>query len=244
MFFPERYPSGDWDIAGFPVQPTDHWFETKDGVRLHAWFFASSDPGAPLMIWFHGNAGNLSHRGEVAAQIAKRGVSVFVFDWRGFGRSEGLATESSLYRDSTAAYEYAVSTFKPSVIAAYGESLGGPYAAYVARNHKVQSVVIENSFPSLKDLANTLYAPIPLGWTAPRAMATTRWLNEAGVPVLVMHGKRDGVIPFRLGQALYDGLRVPKTMLVSETAGHSEIPSVEGESYYGAVTGFIKKKGL
>lgn len=244
MFFPDRYPIGYWDIAAFPLPPTDHWFSTSDGVKLHGWFFAAPESGAPLMIWFHGNAGNVTNRGEIAAQLAARGISVFVFDWRGFGRSEGRATESGLYRDATAAYEYATQTFKPSAVAAYGESLGGPYAAYVARRHRVKAVVIENSFPSLKDLANALYAPIPLGWTAPRAMATTRWLNEAGAPVLVMHGRRDGVIPFRLGQALYDGLRVKKTMFVSETAGHSEIPSVEGARYYDAVAGFIKSGGV
>ena len=120
----------------------------------------------------------------------------------------------------------------------YGESLGGPYAAFVAKQRKVRRVVIENSFPSLAALGNAIYRPIPLGWFAPQAMLTARWLNDAGVPVLVLHGRRDQVIPFFLGQRLYDGLRVPKEMVVSDTAGHCEIPSVDPEKYYGAVVRF------
>src|SRR4029453_3493083 len=99
-------------------------------------------------------------------------------------------------------------------IVLYGESLGGPYAAYVAKERKgVQAVIIENSFPSLLALGNALYR---MGWTAPFALRTSRWLNEAGVPVLVMHGTRDQVIPYALGKQLYDELRVPKEMLTAD----------------------------
>jgi fermentation-respiration switch protein FrsA (DUF1100 family) len=98
--------------------------------------------------------------------------------------------------------------------------------------------VIENSLPSLRALGNALY-PIPLGWFAPFAMRTTKWLNDARVPVLVMHGRRDTVIPFRLGQQLYDGIRGPKQFFVSERAGHGEIPFVEGVRYYETVVHFV-----
>ena len=102
--------------------------------------------------------------------------------------------------------------------------------------------MIENSFPSLAALGNELYKPLPLGWAAPRALATARWLNEAGLPVLVMHSRGDDVISFRLGQRLYDQLRVPKEMFVCETAGHGGIPSTEGGRYYATVTKFVKSR--
>jgi fermentation-respiration switch protein FrsA (DUF1100 family) len=242
MFYPERYPSGAWDTRMLPVQPRDHYFTTSDGVRLHGWLFAATSPEAPLMIWFHGNGGNVTERGTICATLATRGISVFIFDWRGYGRSEGSASESGLYRDGLAAYDYAHKTFEARSIAVYGESLGGPYAAYVASERKTHSAIIENSFPSMLALGNALYAPIPLGLTAPRAMRTADWLNDAGRPVLVMHGKNDGVIPFRLGVALYDKLRVQKEMLVSETAGHCEIPAVEPARYYEAVTRWVRRE--
>jgi uncharacterized protein len=236
MFFPERFPSGMWDTRALAVQPEEHTFMTSDRLRLHAWLFRSTTPNAPLVIWFHGNGGNITERGTIAATLATRGVSVFLFDYRGYGRSEGNASETGLYKDATAAYDYASRLGGP--ITLYGESLGGPYAAYVASRRKARNVVIENSFPSLLELGNAIY--FPLGYTAPRALRTTDWLNEAGLPVLVMHGKKDSVIPFRLGLSMYENLRVPKQMLVSETAGHCEIPAVETARYYETVTRSVK----
>lgn len=244
MFFPDRFPIGLWDVQGLPVLPADHYFRTSDGVRLHSWLFRAPDPHAPMIVWLHGNAGNITNRAPMAAELAARGVSVFLVEWRGFGRSEGHPTESGLYHDALAAWDYATRDLGVAGqdIVAYGESLGGPYAAYLASQREVRAVIIENSFPSLADLGNALYAPLPLGWTAPRAMTTTRWLNEAGVPVLVMHGRRDQVIPFRLGAKLFEGLRVPKEMLVSETASHSEIPAAEPDRYYSTVVRFARRR--
>jgi fermentation-respiration switch protein FrsA (DUF1100 family) len=239
MFFPDVYPTGRWETGAFAVQPEEHWFDTADDVRLHAWFFRAADAHAPVMIWCHGNAGNLTDRAEMAAEFARRGVSVFVFDWRGYGRSGGRAAESKLFLDALAAFDHVKKLGARSIVL-YGESLGGPYAAFVAKERKgVRAVVIENSFPSLKDLGNTFYRPLPLGYTAPFALTTTRWLNEAGLPVLVMHGTRDQVIPYALGRKLYDDLRVPKEMLTSH-AGHCEIPLFEAERYYDTVTNFIR----
>jgi pimeloyl-ACP methyl ester carboxylesterase len=123
----------------------------------------------------------------------------------------------------------------------YGESLGGPYAAYVATKRRVPAVVIENSFPSLRQLGNHLYRPFPLGWSAPFALTTSKWLNEAGVPVLVMHGRLDEVIPYSLGQRLYDDLHVEKHFLTSDSAGHCGLASAEGQRYYNAITEFVKR---
>ncbi len=102
-------------------------------------------------------------------------------------------------------------------------------------------MIIESSIPSLAAIGNTLYRPLPLGWFAPFALTTTRWLNEAGVPVLVMHGKHDQVIPFSLGMQLYNGLRVPKELLVSETAGHCELATSEPARYYQTVMRFVQE---
>lgn len=239
MFFPDRHPTGRWELHAWMVIPTEHFFQASDGVKLHAWWFRSTDPRAPVMVWCHGNAGNLTDRADMAVEFAKRGVSVFLFDYRGFGRSEGRVSEGGAFRDSLAAYDF-VKQHSDAPIVLYGESIGGPYAAYVAKERKpVRAVVIENSFPSLMDLGNHLYK---LGWTAPLAMRTTAWLNEAGAPVLVMHGTRDAVVPYALGKKLYDGLRVPKEMLTSH-AGHAEIPLFEAARYYDTVTRFVKSGG-
>jgi fermentation-respiration switch protein FrsA (DUF1100 family) len=239
MFFPDRYPTGRWDPNLFMVVPSEHWFTTEDGIRLHAWLFEASAAGAPVAIWFHGNAGNLTDRADMGVELAKRGVSVFVFDYRGYGRSEGETSEAALFRDSLAAFDY-VEGLRRGPIVLYGESVGGPYAAWVAKERpSARGVILENTFPSLAAMANVVTRPIPLGWTVPFAMRTTDWLNEAGRPVLVMHGTRDAVVPYALGRKLYDGLRVPKEMLTSN-AGHCEIPIFDPHRYYDTVVRFVR----
>jgi len=242
MFFPDRYPIGNWDPNVYGVRPEDETFTTPDGVKLHGWLFRANNRASPLIVWFHGNGGNLTDRAPMAAEFARRGFSAFVFDWRGYGKSAGTPSEAKLKVDALAAYDFAKT--KADDIVLYGESLGGPYAAYVATQRKARCVIIENSFPSLAKLGNALYRPLPLGWFAPLSLRTTVWLNEAGVPVLVLHGKRDQVIPFALGKELYDGLRVPKEMFVCESGGHCEIPAVEGPRYYDAVVRFVRMAPL
>jgi hypothetical protein len=230
MFFPSKFPEGNWTTTA-----TDVHFKTSDGVQLHGWLFRS---GQPLLIFFHGNAGNITDRAPIATELARRGISVLLFDWRGYGKSEGSPSESALFLDALAAYDFAHTQAQDIVL--YGESLGGPYAAYVATKRKARCVIIENSFPSLAAIGNALYKPVPLGWFAPFALTTVRWLNQARLPVLVMHGKRDQVIPFEVGMQLYEQLRVPKELLVSETAGHCEFATVEPLRYYDAVVKFVR----
>jgi len=229
MFFPAKYPEGTWTTTASDVH-----FKTSDGVQLHGWLFRG---GQPLLIFFHGNAGNITDRAPIATELARRGISVLLFDWRGYGRSEGSPSESGLFEDALAAYDFAHAQTPDIVL--YGESLGGPYAAYVATKRTARCVIIENSFPSLAAIGNALYRPVPLGWFAPLALRTARWLNQAGLPVLVMHGKRDQVIPFALGVQLYEQLHVRKELLVSETAGHCEIANVEPQRYYDTIVKFI-----
>ena len=240
MFFPEKYPEGMWDVERYPIAPQDVTFPSRDGTKLHGWLIRSSggqapSPVPPLMVFFHGNAGNITERAPVAEELAKRGVSVLLFDWRGYGKSEGAPSEARLYDDALAAYDFAAK-IHPDIVA-YGESLGAPYAAFAAKHRHVRCAIIDSSFPSLLAVGNAHY--FPLGYFAPRAMRTADWLNDANVPVLVMHSKRDEVIPFALGQKLYGALRVRKEMLVCENAGHCEIEAMEPQRYYDTVLRFI-----
>jgi uncharacterized protein len=242
MFFPERFPGGNYTFAGSPP-PADVFFETSDAVRLHAWFFRADAADAPLLIWFHGNGGNLTYRAPMAAELARRGISVFLFDWRGYGKSLGTPSERSLFRDAIAAYDHAAAAYgKDRRVVLYGESLGGPYAAHVARERTACAVVIENSFSSLAALADSLYSPVPVGVLTHRSLRTADWLRASKVPTLVMHGRNDEVIPFDLGVAIYDALDQQKEMFVSERANHSAIPDVEGARYYDAVVNFVARQ--
>ena len=110
IFFPLRYPAGVWDPALLGVEAEEIWFESADGASLHGWWIEAkgSAPasGSPVLLWSHGNAGNLTHRAPHAGALARQGLSVFLFDYRGYGRSEGRPSEEGLYLDSEAAYTY------------------------------------------------------------------------------------------------------------------------------------------
>jgi len=119
MFCPSKYPAGEWNTTNLALQPEDVEFKSSDGVRLHGWFFKA---GEPTIIFFHGNAGNITERGPTAAGLAKRGISVFVFDWRGYGKSEGSPSESGLFRDALAAYDYTQARTRGDIVA-YGAAV-------------------------------------------------------------------------------------------------------------------------
>ncbi len=231
MFFPERYPLGNWDAQ----RGEDVWITTRDKVRLHGWLYRAADPHAPLLLFFHGNAGNITERAPIASGFAQHGISVLLFDWRGYGRSEGEPSESALFDDAEAVYQYA----KSSDVVLYGESLGGPYAASIAKKHGARALILDSTFPSLAALGNTLYWPLPIGATAPFALRTRAWANESHVPTLVLHSRNDDVIPFRLGKTLFDELQVPKQMLTSDVRGHCAI-SFDDPRYFDTVARFVK----
>ncbi|MGK2860276.1 MAG: alpha/beta hydrolase [Thermoanaerobaculia bacterium] len=241
LFFPDRYPSGLWDVTALDPRPDDHTITTPDGVKLHAWHFEAADANAPLLIFFHGNGGNLSHRADVAEQFARRGVSVLLFDYRGYGKSEGSPSETKLYVDGLAVYDYARQALAVPAdrIALYGESLGGPYAADVAANRPARCVVIESSFHSAASVANAVYR-IPIGIFLGDSLPTARSLNRAKVPVLVIHGDADTIIPLACGRELFDAIDGPKEMWIVPGSDHNEIPIVGGDAYFGRVVAFVR----
>ncbi|MFA6956283.1 MAG: alpha/beta hydrolase [Thermoanaerobaculia bacterium] len=241
LFFPDKYPTGNWDVSALEPRPTEHIITTPDGLKLHAWLFSAKDADAPLLIFFHGNGGNLSHRADTAEELERRGISVLLFDYRGYGKSEGSPSESKLYVDGLAVYDYARTTLGAPAerIALYGESLGGAYAADVAANRSVRCVVIQSSFPSAASVANNAYRK-PLGYLLGNSLPTARSLNRARVPVLVIHGDADTIIPFACGKELYAALEGPKEMLVIHGADHNDLTEVGGNAYFERVAGFVR----
>lgn len=219
LFAPAVWPEGDWTVLP-KSQRQEFIVPTRDGETLHAWYLESSGEFDPILIWFHGAGGNLTGRVPVADRLRRQGVSVFLFDWRGYGHSTGRPTEAGLLIDAVAVRDFVSRHFASSrPVILYGESLGGPYAAHVAARRGAKAVIVENTFPSLSALANIEYAPFPAGIFAARSLRTLDWLNEAGIPVLVIHGKQDLTVPIQLGVRLYNGLRTPRALLINDDAG-------------------------
>lgn len=238
LFYPDKYPIGDWDATGIQRKPEDIWFASADGTKLHGWLIRADEPSAPLIVFFHGNGGNLTHRLVPAVKLADHGMSVFLFDYRGYGRSEGSPSEQKLYDDALAAWDTMRESHDGAMIA-YGESLGGPYAAYVSSKREPCVAIMDSTFPSAGAVARAIYDPLPVHWLVRPGLETARHLNDASVPVLVMHSTADDVIPFELGRELFDAIEGPKQMFESKTAPHAGISWYDADRYYEAIRTFV-----
>jgi len=143
----------------------DVQFKTEDDVQLHGWF-VPEDSTAPTILYFHGNAGNISGRLETLRLLHSLGMNVFMFDYRGYGQSEGTPTEVGTYRDASAAWQYLTETrdIKASQMVIMGRSLGGSVAAWLAAQKNAAAAVIESTFISAPDLGADLYPWLPVRW--------------------------------------------------------------------------------
>jgi hypothetical protein len=204
----------------------DVYFSTADGVRLNGWFFpASADsPRKQLVVLFcHGNGGNLSHRLDVFAALLETGVAVFGFDYRGYARSQGRPSETGTYLDAQAAHAWLCQRgFAPTNILAYGESLGGGIVSELALREPLAGVILQSTFTSIPNLGADLFPFLPVRTLARIQYDTLSRLPRLKVPVLVMHGRADTVVPFRHGERLFAAASAPK--LFWELAGdHNDI---------------------
>lgn len=184
---------------------------TTDGVTLHGWFLPVTSPRATL-LFFHGNAGNISHRLESLQLFHELGLSVLIFDYRGFGQSGGSPSEPGSYQDAEAVWRYLTEQIgvPPAEILLFGRSLGAAVAAYLASRHRPGGLILESAFTSVPDLASELYPLLPARWLSRFRYDSRAYLSSVTSPVLVIHSRDDEIIPYHHGQALYAAANEPK----------------------------------
>jgi uncharacterized protein len=216
--------------------------DTSDGERLHAWSLPADTPRA-YIVYFHGNGGNLSVWAPILVGLAGRGYSLLAVDYRGYGRSTGRPSERGLYRDVDAVVGYAAAHRTPGVPLVYwGRSLGTAMAAHAATVKPPDRIVLEAGFPDAATLmrASPLMALL-LRFSSYR-FATVDMMQGVKAPVLVMHGDRDGVIPFGVGRALFDRLADPKQFVTIRGGDHNDAVPPDAAAYWSAVDAFIGRR--
>lgn len=227
IYYPTRHPDGYYDAARLPDGPRDVEFASSDGVRLHAWFL--DPPGAvATFLHCHGNAGNLTHRWGILVRLAAAGVRTFIFDYRGYGRSEGKPGEEGLYRDALAAYDTLAAQpgVAPERIFLYGESLGGAVATQLALERPCAGLILQSTFLSLAAIGRETF---PLLYRLARhRFDTVAKLPEVRAPVLVVHGAADTLIGVHHGRGLFAAAREPKWMHEIPDADHNDVFEVGG----------------
>lgn len=200
------------DVIG--LEYTDVYIDTIDGVRLHGWYVTTG--GADRTVLFlHGNAGNISHRLDSIAIFHSLGLNVLIIDYRGYGKSDGTTSEQGTYRDGEAAWRYLVDErgIDPSGIIIFGRSLGGAVAAHLAATQEPAALIVESSFTSAGDMAAKLYPFLPVRMLLRLEYPVIDYVAAAKAPVLIVHGRDDEIIPFAMGQELYDAAPQPRAFL-------------------------------
>jgi fermentation-respiration switch protein FrsA (DUF1100 family) len=240
IFFPSAYPSGLYDEARTLSYLEDCFFTAEDGVRLHAWFARAESPRATLVM-AHGNAGNVSHRLPIIRALRERGFNVLMFDYRGYGRSEGTPGEEGVYRDGRAAYDYAAaqSDVDSATIVLWGTSLGGAVAVDVAVHRQAAALILESTFSSAHDVARVAYPFLPTQFILRTKLNSDEKIGIASIPILFIHGNRDSIIPISLGRKLFAAANEPKQFYVVEGADHNDIFWVGGTAYLDRIQQFV-----
>ncbi len=241
IYFPTRAIEATPDQIGLPYEEV--WFPATDGVRLHGWLVPAAQARG-LVLFFHGNAGNISHRLESILTFHRLGFDTFIFDYRGYGRSEGRPSEAGTYRDAEGAWRYLVEerAVPPEQVVFFGRSLGGAVAVWLARPHPPRALILESTFTSIPDLGAELYPFLPV-----RLLARVRYDNRALLPqvrspVLIVHSREDDIIPFQHGRRLWEAAAEPKEFL--ELSGtHNEGWVISGSHYVEGLRGFLERYG-
>ena len=240
IFHPAKFPEGYWNPVSLGLKTQDISFQSVDGVNLHGWFVPT--PGArATLLWFHGNAGNLSHRLDNIKRLLPLNLNIFIFDYRGYGKSEGEPDENGIYKDSQAAYNMALELEGVSVnsLFLFGRSLGGICATETALNNPARGLILESTFTSASDMSRKIIPLIPLEWAIRSKLDAINKVTELKLPKFFLHGDRDEVVPFDLGRKLYEEASDPKSFYIIQGAGHNDTYIMGGRGYYNALDEFI-----
>jgi len=202
IFFPDRLLNAT--PASWGLAYEDVFLSAEDGVELHGWYIPRQGSNRAL-LFMHGNAGNISHRGESIAIFHRLGLNVLIFDYRGYGQSQGEPSEHGLYQDAAAAWHYLIETrgFDSQDIILFGRSLGGAVAAKLASEVQAGGVILESTFSSARDVAASLFPILSRLIVLRYGFDTAAYLNGVVCPVLVLHSPEDDIIPFYLGEKVY-----------------------------------------
>ena len=218
-------------------------FATVDGLRLSGWFFAASgaSPRATVLV-FNGNAGNRANRGPLAAALQRHGFQVLLVDYRGYGGNPGTPSESGLASDARAARAYLA--HRPDVdlsrVAYFGESLGTAVAVDLAVEHPPTALVLRSPFTSMGDLGQHHYPFLPVRLLLRDRFAVIDHIRRIQVPLLVIVGGRDRIVPIDDSRRLYEAAEIPKTLLVLPDADHNDYELLAGDKMIEAIARFLQ----
>ena len=242
VFFPERFLEAtpkDYRLESYE----DVYFEAVDGTRLHGWFVDGPDNRA-VLLWFHGNAGNISHRLHNLKKLHDAlQIPIFIFDYREYGLSEGEISKAGTFADAHGAFRYLIDEkgFEKSSILLFGRSLGTALAVDIAGKDTCLGVILEAAFTSTDDMMQRYFPFLP-----PQPAATVKYdslalIDRIQAPILFIHGQHDLTIPVSMGRHLYEKTRSSKEFYEVPGADHNDTYLVGGNEYFAVWQKFLIK---
>jgi len=237
LYYPDHKMDATPASAGLEYE--EIYFMAEDGAKLHGWWIPHPDARGTV-IHLHGNAGNISSRVWIAADLNRLKLNVFLFDYRGYGLSKGFPREKGLYRDARAAYEVVRAKYddaeNPPVIL-HGQSLGGAVAAQLALDKPCRGIIVESSFTSVPDMARVMYPVLPAALLSSKYDTVSK-MRKIEIPVIVAHSRTDDLVPYDHGRRLFEAAREPKTFC-ELNGGHNEAGWHAGGEYWSAIEKFV-----
>lgn len=238
-----------------PLRATEYWLpppnsrvqdvelQTVNGTRIHAWWCPTKNwlPAQGALLYCHGNAGNLSCRADAVALWQQAlDVSVLIFDYPGYGRSNGRVTEAGCYRSADAAYHWLTQTMKvpPERLLIYGGSLGGGVAVDLASRQPHRALILVKTFTSIPDAAQSVYPWLPVRWLVRNRFDNLEKIGRCTRPIFIAHGTTDRLVPFVQGQRLFEAASEPKQFLAMAGLDHNDGLSPE---FFSALRSFLDK---
>ncbi len=246
IYFPESAIRNTPAGGGMEYREID--FPTEDGETLKGWWIpAAGEEGGeagPVLLFFHGNAGNREHRLHNLLGLHKVGIPVFIFDYRGYGGSSGKPSEEGLLRDGAAAYDWLRGEVGERPIVFFGRSLGGAVAANVALRRPAAGLILESTFSNIPEMARRVL-PIPgIGLLVRSRFDTLAAVRKLTLPLVIIHGDADEMIPFSMGQALFETSGSTDRAFHAVPGGHhNDTYLTAGEAYFPWIVSFLKRLG-
>jgi fermentation-respiration switch protein FrsA (DUF1100 family) len=237
-FFPDK--SSIIPEAEIPAFVSEHFFRTSDGESVQSFHFNHQQQGLPLVVYFHGNAGNLYHRFDAANRLFGFDQNVLLVSYRGYAKSTGKPNEQGIYLDGEAAINYAIQNlgYAENEISILGRSLGSAVAVHIAQNRKFRNIILITPLTSGSDMAVAMGLGL-FKFMAGNSYNSLEKINQLQSRLLIIHGDRDEVVPYFMGTRLYEEFKGEKFLVTIENGRHNDLQDVNPELFWGEIARFL-----
>ena len=241
--WPDRLPPASSVLTG----SQEIVVATEDGIHLGGWFLpAQGGSPAPAVLVCNGNGGNRALRAPLATALSRAGLSVLLFDYRGYGGNLGRPSEDGLAADARAAQAWLAARpeVDPGRIALFGESLGAAVALRLAVERPPTALILRSPFTSLTDVGRQHYPWLPVKWLLTDRYGSAARVAQLTVPLLVIAGERDQIVPAALSRRLYDAASVPKRFVLVPGADHNDAALLDGAQMADEILRFLAQTAV